>query len=414
LTTFIVGCAALLLLSGLFYLFPRRRSGGADEELERANIEWYRLRQAELAEEGADALQDDARLRLLEDEQQAEASARPVQVESGAFPAWVLLPVVALLSSLLYYQLGAAPDVLISRQLQSLENSDDPAQAAALINAIQDRVEQRPDNLDYVALLGRYYMGQQNYALAAETYSSLARQAPEDAYALAYAAQAEYLAAGRQLSERAKLWAEQALAIQPHQRTALGLLGMASFEQQQYREAIGYWQRLLVSEQPGSESANMINGVIEAARQRLGEAGGSAVAAAHASPTEVADGAHASPTGVAAAGAGVTVRVALPEGAQVAPSDTVFVLARNAASDSRMPIAVQRLQAGELPVTLRLDDSNSMAGQKLSDTESVLVVVQVSPDGRPGEAGATWLGQAGPLAPSAELEPLEILLQPRS
>ena len=57
-TTFIVGCAVLVLLSGLFYLFPRRRSGGADEELERANIEWYRLRQTELAEEGADALQD--------------------------------------------------------------------------------------------------------------------------------------------------------------------------------------------------------------------------------------------------------------------------------------------------------------------------------------------------------------------
>jgi cytochrome c-type biogenesis protein CcmH len=403
LTLFIVSCAVLLLLSGLFYLFPRRRTGGADEELESANIEWYRLRQAELAEEGADALQDDARLRLLEDEQQAGAAASPAPVASGSFPGWVLLPVVALLSSMLYYQLGAAPDVLISRQLEALETSDDPARTAALINAIQERVDQRPGNLDYVALLGRYYMGQQNYAQAAETYAELARQAPEDAFALAYAAQAEYLAAGRQLSERAKMWAEQALAIQPHQRTALGLLGMASFEQQQYREAIGYWERLLVTEQPGSESANMITGVIEAARQRLGEAGDTAVVAAHTPQA-----------GAAVAGAGVTVRVALPEGAQVAPSDTVFVLARNAASDSRMPIAVQRLQAGQLPVTLRLDDSNSMAGQKLSDTESVVVVVQVSPDGRPGEAGATWLGQAGPLAPSAELEPLEILLQPRS
>ena len=71
--------------------------------------------------------------------------------------------------------------------------------------------------------------------------------------------------------------------------------------------------------------------------------------------------------------------VALPEGPGLAPTDTVFVLARNAASDSRMPIAVQRLQAAQLPVTLRLDDSNSMAGQKLSATESVMVVVQVSP-----------------------------------
>jgi cytochrome c-type biogenesis protein CcmH len=111
------------------------------------------------------------------------------------------------------------------------------------------------------------------------------------------------------------------------------------------------------------------------------------------------------------AGAGITVRVALPAGGAVNPSDTVFILARNAASDSRMPIAVQRLQGSQLPITLRLDDSNSMAGQKLSETESIVVIVQVSPDGRPGEAGASWLGQAGPLAPTMETEPLDIVLR---
>jgi cytochrome c-type biogenesis protein CcmH len=76
-----------------------------------------------------------------------------------------------------------------------------------------------------------------------------------------------------------------------------------------------------------------------------------------------------------------------------------------------MPIAVQRLQGSQLPITLRLDDSNSMAGQKLSETESIVVIVQVSPDGRPGEAGASWLGQAGPLAPTMETEALDIVLR---
>ena len=79
-----------------------------------------------------------------------------------------------------------------------------------------------------------------------------------------------------------------------------------------------------------------------------------------------------------------------------------------------MPVAVQRLQAGQLPVTLRLDDRNSMAGQKLSELTAVMVFVQVSPDGRPGEASATWLGSAGPLAPSLAGEPLQITLEPRS
>ncbi len=149
----------------------------------------------------------------------------------------------------------------------------------------------------------------------------------------------------------------------------------------------------------------MITGVMDMARQRL-IAAGETVEDPPAGATELAQAGEPS--------AGVTVRVALPEGASVAATDTVFVLARNAASDSRMPIAVQRLQASQLPVTLRLDDSNSMAGQKLSAAESVVVIVQVSPDGTPGEASATWLGQAGPLAPSSDVSPREILLQPRS
>ena len=222
---------------------------------------------------------------------------------------------------------------------------------------------------------------------------------PEHPQALAYAAQAEYLAAGRTLSDHARMKAEQALAVNPHQRTALGLLGMASFEQGEYRAAIEYWQRLLAMEAPGSESANMIAGVIQTARERLGEA----PAAQQAATTP--------PAGDVSGGAGVTVRVNAPQG--IDPGDTVFILARNAESGSRMPIAVRRLTADQLPVTLRLDDSNSMAGQKLSDTESVMVVVQVSPDGRPGEATASWLGQIGPLAPSTDVEPVEVILRPR-
>ena len=354
------------------------------------------------------ALEDDARLRLLEDEQNAAAPAAPATVSEG-FPVWVLLPLVAVFSGGLYFWLGAAPDVLIARQLQEIDDNSTPGQMQALMTRVEVRSAQRPENLDYVNLLGRYYMGQEQYSQAAQSYAELARELPEDAYALASAAQAEYLAAGRQLSNQARLRAEQALAVDPHQRTALGLLGMASFEQQQYRAAISYWQRLLVGEQPDSDGARMITSVIETARQRLAAAGElpdtAAVAVANNTVEVKAPAADPTP--------GVTVRVELPQGAQLASSDTVFVLARNADSDSRMPIAVQRLQAGQLPLTLRLDDSNSMAGQKLSGTESIVVVVQVSPTGTPGEAGATWLGKGGPLAPSLDLAPLEIVLQPR-
>ncbi|RLQ23011.1 c-type cytochrome biogenesis protein CcmI [Seongchinamella sediminis] len=402
-TLLIIACAALLLFSALFYIRPlSRHDGVSEQDLAEANLQWYRQRQQELDNEGDEALAEDARLRLLEDEEGVVPPAHTPGASRSGFPAWILVPLISLFAIVLYYRLGAAPDVLIARQLQSLDDSSTPQEMDALMLAIEERAGQRPDNLHYVAMLGRYYMGLQDYARAAEAYDELISAAPEDAAALAYAAQARYLAAGRQLNDSARMRAEQALAIDPHQRTALGLLGMASFEQGQYRAAVEYWQRLVAMEPPGSETRQMISGIIATALERLGEA--PAMAAGDSEPA----------AGPAAdeAGAGVTVSVALPEGGQVAPGDTVFVLARNAASDSRMPIAVQRLRGADLPATLRLDDSKSMAGQKLSETASVMVVVQVSPGGQPGEANSSWLGQAGPLAPGDSVEPVQIVLSP--
>ena len=396
-TTLALACLGLILLSGAFYLFPRYRDQDRPADESGANLEWYRLREAELAEEQNSALTEDARLRLLEDADSSSGEAAALAADTQGFPRWLLFPVVAILSVLLYWQLGAARDVTISRQRQTLDVESTPAQMNALIAAIESRAAQRPDNLHYSALLGRFYMGRQDYQRAATIYRDLADAAPGDAQALAYAAQAEFLAAGRVLDDQSRLLAEQALAVDPHQRTALGLLGMASFEQGQYRAAIEYWERLLVTETPGSDSANMIASVIERARENLGETAPAATVAATAVPVET----------------GVTVTVAMPEGANYGPGDTVFVLARNPDSGSRMPIAVQRLSASQLPATLRLSDANSMAGQKISEADSVLVVVQVSPNGQPGEASATWLGQAGPVSPGADPDPLEILLSPK-
>ncbi len=393
-TLFLLACAGLVLLSGLFYLFPGWAMRRPLDDGAQANLEWYRLRRRELAEEGDTGLETDAQLRLLEDQQQPAAT--PAPDSRAPFPVWVLLPLVTVMAGALYYQLGSVADVRIGGQLAALDENAGEEDMLALMAAIEQRSSQRPDNLHYLALLGRFYMGQGDFVMAAETYNRLAVAAPDDAQALAYAAQARYLASDRTLDPESQARAEQALAINPHQRTALGLLGMAAFEREQFRAAIQYWERLLAMEADDSEGARMIAGVIAEARQRLGE------------PAPAAGG-----EATVAEGVGLSLRVAAPEGVVLNPTDTVFVLARSASSDSRMPIAVQRLQAGQLPATLRLDDSNSMAGQKLSEAGEVVVVVQVSPDGTPGEDKASWLGRAGPLQPSLSTEPLAITLQPR-
>lgn len=403
-TLFLLACVLLLALSTIFYLRPSHRSGGDEQDLERANLEWFQRRLEELKAEGNDGLTDDAKLRLLEDDQQSKPKSG-LAGSSATFPSWLLLPLLALFSAALYFQLGAAPDVLISRQLQALDQDSTAAQMDDLMLAIEKRATQRPENLHYIAILGRFYMGQQKYTQAAGVYAELVVAAPDDAQALAFAAQAQYLAAGRKLDDSARLQAEQALAMDPQQRTALGLLGMASFEQGMYRAAIDYWQRLVASEPAGSETARMITGVIASAREQLagGAESGAAQGGSRLAGNSAAD---------ADAEVSVSVTVSLPEGATISPSDVLFVLARGAQSNSRMPVAVQRLQGISLPITVRLDDNNSMAGQKLSQSGALVIVAQVSPTGQPGEANASWVAQSDPIDAATDGAQTALRLRP--
>ena len=91
----------------------------------------------------------------------------------------------------------------------------------------------------------------------------------------------------------------------------------------------------------------------------------------------------------------VMVTVSLPEGVEESAlaGQTVFVIARPAGSAARMPTAVTRLPASNWPLTVRLSDENSMAGQKLSALAEVDLEVQVSPSGQPGLSNASFTGE---------------------
>ncbi|TCO77802.1 c-type cytochrome biogenesis protein CcmI [Chromatocurvus halotolerans] len=408
-TLFLVGCAILLALAALFVLRPGRR--GRVREVSEANMDWYALRLRELETDGDDTLVEDARLRMLED-MPSEEQQPPSRADHGTAPVrrlpllllWVPVVVTA---TVLYWQLGSAGDVAISQRLTALDENTADVDIDALMASIESRLEARPDNQGYLALLGRYHMTRENYPAAEQAYRTLAEKAPSDARAAAMAAQASYLTAGRRLTPDAQLLAERALSIDPMQRTALGLLGMAAFEQSQFRAAINYWQRLRELEDPGSPGAEMLDDVIATARSRLGEDGGQPAA-----PSAGPDGVPGANTAEQDSGVALLVRIERPGGGEIADSDTVFVLARGAESQSRMPIAVQRLRGADLPATVRLDDSNSMAGQTLADAGSLRVFVQVSPNGAPGAENASFTGVSEPVTAGDDGAVIAIELSP--
>lgn len=104
-----------------------------------------------------------------------------------------------------------------------------------------------------------------------------------------------------------------------------------------------------------------------------------------------------SPGAPAAAAVMGTARLAPAIAGRVEPSDTVFVFAR-AADGPRMPLAIQKRTAREFPFEFRLDDSMAMAGgTKLSQAESIVVGVRVSKRGSATPVSGDIEGSLGPI-----------------
>lgn len=403
-TAFLIGAACFLLLVFLLLLAGRRASPRAADD-DDANLRWYEQRAQEIAQAGDNSLVADAQLRLLEDgglapSDAALASAPSLSASSlGRSRFWwasfALSMVVMCCAAALYLETGAIEDVLIYRELGTITPEDGDDARLALLARIEARSAARPGNLQYLSLLGRLYMAAEDFTSAASTFQKLALEAPGDSQTLAMAAQARFLAAGREFDETSQLLAERALAIDPIQRTALGLLGMASFEKGVYVAAVSYWERLRELEPSDSPGYQMLSDVIAVARER-----GSL-------PSDSTD------LDPVAESPGIAVALALADGPPVSPESTVFVFARAAGSAGGMPVAVRRLPAGQLPTSIVLRDSDAMAGQLLSEAGSVTVSAQLSSNGQPGEANALYAGRSEPVSASQPAAELTLTLNPR-
>lgn len=384
---FFSGASLLALLLALV-LWPRRAARSArPADLVDPNLHWYRQRSQEVADNPA--LDEDARLRLLEDGMVAHAARPPGPSTASRWLGVSLVPVVLMLAGLLYWRLGALPDVLIYRDLQALEPGDSRG-LSELGASIAERSAQRPENGQYLSLLAQLQLAEEDFSGAAESFAALAVLAPENAGVQAQAAQSRFLANERTLDATAEAHALRALELDPHQRMALGLLGMASFEGGRFSAAVGYWRRLQELESPGSSEHTMLEEVIGLALARGGR--------------------DAQPEPRDSIGITVTIEASDPDTLS-AGARTLFVFARGA-QEAGMPIAVRRLVPSEFPLTLRLSDSDSMAGRLLSEAGDVVISAQLSRNGQPGEQNAAFTARSGPLQASIGTDPVALRLEP--
>jgi cytochrome c-type biogenesis protein CcmH len=188
---------------------------------------------------------------------------------------------------------------------------------------------------------------------------------------------------------------EHALRIDPNHPKTLWLSATLASQKGDYRTTINYLERLLV-QVPARDVRfkQMLQKQITDAKQRLQ---GNRVNVAES--TQNLHGTAVAPTDAdAAEAAKIEIHVSLDSALQdkVKPDDTLFVYATS--SNSRMPLAVVRKSARDLPLLTTFDDSMAMMpSSKLSNFQEVTVVARISRSGDAKAQSGDLHGQVSPV-----------------
>lgn len=389
--------AGLLLLVALaFLLIPvlRGRKAQAEEDRTALNVALYQERLAELqaqheagtlTEAQLEAGRAEAARELLADTEGA-AAARSARL-GRALPllAALLVPAVGLG---LYAHWGSSDKVQLAREMR-----EQPRSLEEMTARLEKAVQAQPDSAEGWYFLGRTYMAQERPADAARAYERAVQIAGRQPELLGQWAQALYFASQKRFTPEVQKLTEDALKADPNEVTSLGLLGIAGFEEGRFKDAIGYWERLIAVLPQDDPSRAALQGGIDRARERLAENGESL-------PEREA---------VTKAMPQLKVRVDLAAALKdkVQPSDTVFIFAR-AAEGPPMPLAVKRLTVKDLPADVVLSDADAMMPQlRISNFPQVQLVARVSREGN--AKSGEWIGR-GPALSSANEDPQQLTI----
>lgn len=278
-----------------------------------------------------------------------------------------LLMVTALVG---YQQLGGMTQVqltLDARTLQadldqseSLEDAIDIVQAAIERHALPERYYTLGQLFEQAGDLASAYEAYRSARERGELDQIYAEALPEFLSAEAQA----LLFSDRSQSDLAISLAGRSLSLDENNTIALGVLGVAAFDAQNFADAERYWSRLLALIPMESPDYQAILQGLEMARAALGQPVPS-----------------------------ITLRVAAPN--VDAPAQTpVFIYAR-ASADVPTPLVVARVELGQLPLEITLNNQyrmGPMAG--LPAQGQVEVVARVSLSGGVAPARGDWEGVA--------------------
>ena len=391
----------MIVVALAFVLVPllRARSLAGPTALD-ANLEVLRGQRREIDADVANGLlapgaRDEALAELVD---RAEGDLAGASAPSSSAPAgrpWVAAVVAAIalpaIALGMYLALGSPAALEPAKAVPAAAMPDDK-QIVAMVETLAAKVRERPDDVQGWTLLARSMAALGRFKESADAYEHLATLAPRDPDVLADYADALGMAQGRTLAGRPYELAKAALAIDPRHRKALALAGTAAMDAGDLAGALRHWETLAAELPAGSDDERQVRNIIGEVRTKAAAAGKTLPPA----PVAVA----AAPAPAAASVSG-TVTVAPDIAAKVSGDATLFVFAR-AEDGSRMPLAVQRTTAAQLPLRFALDDSMAMTpATRISGAQALHIEARISRSGNALPQPGDLVGKSGVIRPGA-------------
>jgi cytochrome c-type biogenesis protein CcmH len=352
----------LLLVAAGFVLWPLRRPiVVSDISHAEINVALHKQRIAEIKKELEQGLLNEeqftkamheAERGLLQDVDSKEQQSSTAKTSTTVIT--IVLVAIVLLASGLYWHLGDHHYLSEKTKYGHVLGKHQ--------QQLRDHLKTKPGDAEAWARLGRLHVLLGQFPQAVSAY--------EKAHALLGDSSAQVLvdyaeAVGRlqknSLIGKPEQLVQKALKVEPNNITALMLAGFARFQQRDYKRALHYWYKLK-SLKPGPNAS--IDGFVAQAESATGRK-----------------------RPVLAQAPGLKVVVALHKSirSKVSANDFVFIYAQ-ASTGPRMPIAMVRKRASDLPITVLLGDAQAIPGMppaiRLSRFPKVVLKARVSRTGQ--------------------------------
>ena len=403
-STFIVG-ALLFILPTLL----RNKGSGAGVKRGSTNIRIYQdqlseldndLRNDILNQEQYSQSKSELQQRMLLDipEENFISEARTNSNRSIATSA-VLILLVPVVAISLYLLLGNTKALLPQPALEQMEiigqtpasEDDGHQEISSMVTNLVERLEREPDDLEGWLMLGRTYAIMGRFNEASGIYEKLLAKSPDSAEALVNYADVFAMTQDGSLMGKPIELIDKALRIDPKNPKALALAGTAKFEQGEFKQAAVYWEELLAIIPADSKLAQSVSGSVIQAKS-LASNNQKVPANTTAQSPKSNKNIEAKTSTPTISG---IVKISPLLAARASPGDTLYIYAR-AKEGPRMPLAIVRLQAKNLPAQFTLKDGMGMnPDMNLSSFSEVVISARVSKSGKAVPASGDLQGFSG-------------------